>query len=109
MNSSTISENYVYISYRPTSDYFAIKINGNSYKSTEFKNGSILIARKQSFAFHGDMIIALFNKQQVIKKYMLYGTSIFLMSENNSSPPIPITDKDEFIILGKIIEIRYCL
>ena len=78
MNSSTISENCVYISYRPTSDYFAMKINDNSYKSTEFKNGSILIAHKQSFAFHGDMIIALFNKQQVIKNICFTERAYFL-------------------------------
>lgn len=98
-------EGYIYIDQRPTSDYFALRVNGQSMKNV-IPDKSIIIVRKQETADNGDIIVAMLNGEQTVKRFKRYGDNIFLMPENPSFEPIPVTPTDDFLILGKVVESR---
>lgn len=99
-------EGYVYASFRPAEEYFALRVHGDSMKNIGIIDKSIIICRKQQTAENGEIIIAMLNREQTVKRYKIHGSNIFLMPENPDYLPIPITPADEFIILGKVVEIR---
>ena len=99
-------EGYVYIDQRPTSDYFALRVNGQSMKNANIPDRSIIIVRKQETADNGDIVVAMLNGEQTVKRFKQYGSNVFLMPENPSFEPIPVTPADDFHILGKVVEAR---
>lgn len=100
-------EGYIYIAYRPKEEYFALRVHGESMKNAGIQNKSIVVCHKQETAESGEIIVAMLNGEQTIKRYKIHGENIFLMPENPDFMPIPITSKDEFIILGKVVEVRF--
>lgn len=103
------TEGYVYISYRPKEEYFALRVHGDSMKNAGIQDKSILICHKQETAENGDIIVAMINKEQTVKRFKQIGQSIFLMPENHDYDPIPVTTTDELIILGKVVEVRFSI
>lgn len=101
-------EGYVYISYRPAENYFALRVHGDSMKN-KVPDESIVICRKQSTAESGDIIVAMLNGEQTVKRLKKHAGGVYLMPENSDYMPIPVTAHDKFIILGKVVEIRVCV
>lgn len=99
-------EGYVYISYRPAEEYFALRVHGDSMKNAGITDKCIIICHKQEYAENGDIVVAMLNGEQTVKRYKVHGNSIFLMPENPEFLPIPVTPTDDFIILGKVVEYR---
>ena len=54
-------------------------------------------------------MVAMLNKEQTVKRFKIFGNNMFLMPENSAYEMIPVTEKDEFIILGKVVEVRFTL
>ena len=102
-------EGYIYISYRPKEEYFAVRVHGDSMINKGITEGSILVVHKQECAESGEVVVAMLNKEQTVKTFKIIGGNIFLMPDNMRYDPIPVTDKDELIILGKVIEVRFTL
>lgn len=98
-------EGYIYIDQRPTSDYFALRVNGQSMKNI-IPDKSIIIVRKQETADNGDIVVAMLNGEQTVKRFKQYGSNVFLMPENPNFEPIPVTPADDLLILGKVVESR---
>ncbi len=100
-----------YISYnqRPAEEYFALRVHGDSMKNIGIQDKSIIICHKQETAENGEIVVAMLNKEQTVKRYKIHNDSIFLMPENPDYLPIPITPKDELLILGKVVEVRITL
>lgn len=99
-------EGYVYISYRPSNEYFALIARGDSMIGAGIVEKSILIIHKQNYAENNDIVIALLNNEATVKRFKTFGETCFLFPENKAYEPIPITEKDNLIILGKVVEIR---
>lgn len=99
-------EGYVYISYRPAEEYFALRVHGESMKNAGITDKCIIICHKQETAECGDIVVAMLNGEQTVKRYKVHGNGIFLMPENPDFLPIPVTPTDNFLILGKVIEYR---
>ena len=99
-------EGYIYVSYRPTEEYFALRVDGDSMKNAGIFNKSVVVCHKQETAESGDIVVAMLNGEQTVKRFKQVGTSVFLMPENPDFDPIPVTAKDNFIILGKVVEVR---
>lgn len=107
LESQENTEGYVYISYKPKEEYFALRVHGESMKNAGIQDKSILICHKQEVAESGDIVVAMLNKEQTVKRFKQIGTSVFLMPENPAFDPIPVTPNDELIILGKVVEVRF--
>lgn len=100
-------EGYVYINYKPANEYFALRVFGDSMINAGIKQNTILICHKQRYANNGDIVVALYNGAQTVKYYKEDEKgNKYLVPANNNYLPIPITEKDEILILGKVKEAR---
>ena len=61
---------------------------------------------KATEAENGDIIVASINGESTVKRYKIFGESVFLMPENSAYEPIPIINTNELFIFGKVVEIR---
>lgn len=102
-------EGYVYISFKPKEEYFALRVHGESMINAGIRDNSILIVHKQAYANCGDIVVAMLNGEQTVKRFKMYGDNIFLMPENPAFEPIPILKGADFLILGKVVEVRMAL
>ncbi len=99
-------EGYVFINFRPKEDYFALRVKGESMINAGIRDKSILIVHKQSTAECGDIVVAMLNGESTVKRFKVFGEDIFLMPENPTFEPIRIQRSDDFLILGKVVEVR---
>lgn len=100
-------EGYIYVKYRPKEEYFAVHVYGDSMINAGILDGSIIICHKQETAECGDIVVAMLNGEQTVKRFKLIGDTCFLMPENPRYDPIPVTKDDELLILGKVVEMRF--
>ena len=100
-------EGYIYVNYRPKNEYFAVRVHGDSMINAGIPDNGILVVHKQECAESGEIVVAMLNKEQTVKRFKIIATQMFLMPENPAYDPIPISDDDELIILGKVVEVRF--
>lgn len=100
-------EGYIYVKYRPKEEYFAVHVYGDSMINAGILDGSIIVCHKQETAECGDIVVAMLNGEQTVKRFKLIGDTCFLMPENPRYDPIPVTKDDELLILGKVVEMRF--
>ncbi len=100
-------EGYIYVKYRPKDEYFAVHVYGDSMINAGILDGSIIICHKQETAECGDIVVAMLNGEQTVKRFKLICDTCFLMPENPRYDPIPVTKDDELLILGKVVEMRF--
>lgn len=100
-------EGYIYVKYRPKEEYFAVHVYGDSMINAGILDGSIIICHKQETAESGDIVVAMLNGEQTVKRFKLISDTCFLMPENPRYDPIPVTKDDELLILGKVVEMRF--
>ncbi len=55
------------------------------------------------------IVVAMLNGEQTVKRFKMYGDNIFLMPENPAFEPIPVLKGADFLILGKVVEVRMAL
>jgi len=91
-------------------DYFGVRVKGDSMMP-DIKDRDIVIARYQQTANDGDTVIAVVNGDEgFCKKFVLYGNSIGLVSNNSAYKPMIFSKKEvETVpvrIMGVVIELR---
>lgn len=99
-------EGYILINREPKDEYFALRVNGESMINAGIRHNSILVIHQQTYAENGDIVVAMLNGEQTVKRFKVYGDSMFLMPENPDFEPIPILKGADFYILGKVVEVR---
>lgn len=82
---------------------FALHVHGDSMIKAGIYDGDIAIARQQTTADHGDIIIALLGDEATVKRFYCKNKIIFLQPENDTMQPIKIGEESDFKILGKVI------
>lgn len=102
-------EGYIYISFRPKEEYFALRVHGDSMINAGIADGAVIVVHKQECVQNNDIVVAMLNREQTVKRFKMFGDNVFLKPENPAYEMIPITEKDEFIILGKVVEVRFML
>lgn len=102
-------EGYVYINHKPKEEYFALKVFGDSMINAGIPDGAILIVHKQSYAENGNIVVAFLNGEQTVKYFKTMGEDLYLVPANNNYLPIPVRKTDDFMVLGKVVEIRVSL
>lgn len=102
-------EGYIYISFRPKEEYFALRVHGDSMINAGIADGAVLVVHKQECVENNDIVVAMLNKEQTVKRFKMFGDNIFLKPENPAYEMIPVTEKDELVILGKVVEVRFML
>lgn len=81
---------------------FGVKITGDSMMP-EYIHGQIVWVHRQETLQNGDIGIFLLNGDAYIKKFVLHGNTVNLVSLNSNYSPIVINDSDTLLIYGKVI------
>jgi repressor LexA len=82
---------------------FALHVCGDSMINAGIYDGDIAIAQQQSVPDHGDIVIALVRDEATVKRFYRKNKVIILQPENDTMPPIKISEGSDFKILGKVI------
>lgn len=82
---------------------FALRANGESMIKTGIHPGDILVARQQSVAANGEIVIAVLNGESTVKRLEYKPGSIRLIPENDCMKPIPVHASDSFVIHGVVL------
>lgn len=81
---------------------YALRVTGDSMIDIGIDRGDIVIVHRQESVGNGDLVVALIGEEATLKKYMLMGDTILLLSENANYEPIQMNRSDVFIN-GKVI------
>lgn len=89
-----------------TGEFFGLMIKGDSM-TPRICNGDVVIVRKQEVAESGDIVIATINGDDAVcKKLQIYDKAVLLYSLNPAYDPIDVTGREDFKIIGKVVELR---
>lgn len=83
-------------------DAFALKVTGDSMTGAGIDKGDIVIVNRQNSASNGDIVIAIIDQEATMKKFMMMGDSVLLISENSKYEPIQMK-REDVVINGKVI------
>ncbi len=91
-------------SFLPGGDVFSLKVQGESMKDSGIFDGDYVLARVQSVAEKGDIVVAVIGEEATVKKYVPLKNRVKLEPANRAFKPI-LLDKssEEFRIAGKVI------
>jgi repressor LexA len=78
---------------------FALKVRGDSMRGAGIFHGDIIVARQQSSADNGDIVVALLEDEATVKKFFKEEDHVRLQPENPDFAPIVTRDVQ---ILGKV-------
>lgn len=81
---------------------FALRVTGDSMINAGIDKGDIVIVHKQETVENGDIVIAIIGDEATMKKFMLMGDSVLLISENSAYEPIQMK-REDVQINGKVI------
>lgn len=85
---------------------YALKIVGNSMQPVLYED-DIIIVHKQNDIESGQIGIVLMDNDEVtVKKIVKYNNYIELIAFNSYYPTIKLTNKNNFKIIGKVVEAR---
>lgn len=87
-------------------DLFGLRIKGNSMEP-RICDGDVVIIHKQEDAENGSTVIATINGDDAVcKRYYSYGDTVLLRSNNPAYEDIDVTGREDFHIVGVVIELR---
>lgn len=84
---------------------YALKVTGDSMQPILYED-DIIIIHKQSDVENGQIAIILIDDEVTVKKVTKHEEYIELIAFNSYYPPKKLTYKDNFKIIGKVIEAR---
>ncbi len=99
-------EGYIYVDYKNPDEYFALRVSGDSMLGAGIVPNALLVVHKQNYAVNGDIVVASIDGESTVKRYKESNGAIILMPENTAYNPILVTEKNDFYIFGKVVEIR---
>jgi len=83
--------------------YFALRVQGDSMKDAGIFNGDVVIARQQTTAQRGDIVVAIIGDEATVKYYFPEGDHVRLQPANDAYQPIMVRPEAEtFRIAGKV-------
>jgi len=82
---------------------FALHVYGNSMIKAGIYDGDIAIVQEQSVADNGDIVIALLGDEATVKRFYRKNKIIILQPENDTMPPVRVSEGSDFRILGRVI------
>ena len=86
----------------PANTEFGVRLAGDSM-SPRFADGQIVWARRAETAENGEIVLCVLNDQGYCKKLHCDEHGVALLSLNPKYDPIPITEADEFRIMGCVV------
>ena len=87
---------------------FALRVQGESMRAAEIRDGDVVIVRKQPLAESGDIVVALVDGEATVKRLYLRDNVIELQPESKLKKyrPISVGPETDLRILGKVVAVR---
>ena len=101
-------EGYVAVENESGGELFGLHVRGDSMRDAGILDGDLAIVRKQSTARSGEIVVALVGDEATVKTLRRVNRRVELHPANPGYAPI-VPDPHEFLLLGKVIEIRRTL
>ena len=93
-------------SFAPSGDVFALQVHGESMKDIGILDGDYVLARQQSTAHQGEIIVAVIDDEATVKRYFVDGTGVRLEAENEEYESILVDPQVQgFRIAGKVVSL----
>ena len=96
-------EGYIPVEGRNGDELFGLRVRGESMTGAGILPGDLVIVRRQPTARSGEIVVALVGDEATVKVLRRRGRRVELHPENPAFRPIV---PDEFVLLGKVVEIR---
>ena len=91
-------------SFVPGGDVFSLKVEGESMIDSGIFHGDYVLARAQSTAERGDIVVAVIGDEATVKKYVPLRNKVKLEPANRAFRPILVDPSSpDFRIAGKVI------
>ena len=91
-------------SFLPGGDVFSLKVQGESMRDSGIFDGDYVLARAQSIAETGDIVVAVIGEEATVKRYVPQKNRVKLEPANPDFKPIVVDRKSaDFRIAGKVI------
>ena len=87
------------------SEVFALRVSGDSMMDAGILAGDIVVVRRQSEAYQGDIVVAMVEDEATVKEFWRKGDRIELRPRNDAYSVLS-ADPGNLVILGKVIEVR---
>jgi SOS-response transcriptional repressor LexA len=83
---------------------FAVRVKGDSMEP-EFTEGDIIILNPHAKTYHGDYVIVRNDEgEATLKQFKQYGKIKVLHPLNPKYPDIELSEKHQFIVVGRVVE-----
>jgi len=82
---------------------FALKVKGDSMINAGILEDDVVVVSPSKNALNGDIVIAMLGDEATVKRFERKGDQIYLIPENNNYPPIPVNNREDFSIIGKVV------
>jgi repressor LexA len=84
--------------------FFALKVQGNSMIDCGICDEDYVVVRQQPVAERGDIIAAIIGEDATVKRLKILQDKILLCPENRKFNPIDVTYREDFKIIGKVVQ-----
>ncbi len=84
---------------------FAVRAKGNSMINAGINDGDLVVVKPQPIVDRGEIALFRINDETTIKYFSPEGKDIALVPANEKYKPIYIDPKDNFVIIGKVVQI----
>ncbi|MEE9432394.1 MAG: transcriptional repressor LexA [Melioribacteraceae bacterium] len=88
---------------RGSEKLFGLKVRGDSMIEDGIFEGDTVIVKSQNKAMNNDIIIAMLDNDTTVKRYRNTNSKIELIPANKNYQPIPVSSKNDFSIIGKVV------
>ena len=88
----------------PAATFFVIA-SGDSMTGAGIQSGDMLIVDRSLDASHGKIIIAAIDGELTVKRLSRHNMRVQLLPENNTYPPIDITNEQDLVIWGVVTHV----
>lgn len=87
---------------RHPSATFFIRVKGDSMVNAGIKSGDILIVDRARTVTNNQIVIARINDELTVKRVIIDQNTVYLMPDNESYPPIKVTEGMDFEVWGVV-------
>lgn len=82
---------------------FALRVNGDSMRDAGIIDGDVVIVNPSPDAASGDIVVALLGDEATVKTYVSREGTILLRPENPDYRDIPLDNREDVRVLGKVV------
>ncbi len=81
---------------------FYVRVEGDSMIGAGIHSGDLLVVDRSLNAQSGKIVVAVYNGEFTVKRFMKKGAGLFLQPENEGYPTIPVKEGDDFQVWGVV-------